>query len=58
MQRQIEGFNQAIKHDLEPTANGKYDLIVIQIIEAMIESASTRTTVKPQPPDSRSSWFL
>ncbi|MBT97659.1 MAG: hypothetical protein CL902_03415 [Dehalococcoidia bacterium] len=51
MQRQIEGFNQAIQHGTEPAANGRDGLIAIQIIEAMIESASTGTTVKLQPPD-------
>ena len=45
LQRQIEGFNRAIQGETEPAATGLDGLKAVQIIEAMIKSASTGTTV-------------
>ncbi|MEE2926383.1 MAG: Gfo/Idh/MocA family oxidoreductase [Chloroflexota bacterium] len=49
VQRQIESFNRAIQQGHEPAANGTDGLKAVQIIEAMIESAATGTTVKLKP---------
>ena len=53
MQHQIEGFNQAIQHGHEPAATGMDGLKAVQVIEAMIKSASTGTTVKLESLDSQ-----
>ena len=45
LQRQIESFNRAVKGENEPSANGLDGLKAVQIIEAMIKSATTGTTV-------------
>ena len=46
LQRQIEGFNLAVQGETEPAATGLDGLKAVQIIEAMIKSATTGTTVK------------
>jgi predicted dehydrogenase len=51
MQRQIESFNQAIQHGNQPAATARDGLKAIQVIEAMIKSAATGTTVKLEPLD-------
>ena len=51
MQRQIESFNQAIQHGDQPAATARDGLKAIQVIEAMIKSAETGTTVKLEPLD-------
>ena len=48
--RQIEGFSRAVQQGHEPAANGKDGLKAVQVIEAMIKSATTGTTVKLESP--------
>jgi predicted dehydrogenase len=45
IQHQKEGFTQAIQHGYEPAATEMDCLRAAQVIEAMIKSASTGTTV-------------
>jgi len=45
IQHQKEGFTQAIQHRYEPAATEMDCLRAAQVIEAMIKSASTGTTV-------------
>ena len=47
--RQVEAFTHAIQHDEEPSASGRDGLHVVQVTQAMIESASTGRTVQIAP---------
>jgi 1,5-anhydro-D-fructose reductase (1,5-anhydro-D-mannitol-forming) len=47
--RQVEAFNWAIQHNEEPTASGLDGLRVVQVTEAIIESAARGRTVKLEP---------
>ncbi|MFQ6028565.1 MAG: Gfo/Idh/MocA family protein [Dehalococcoidia bacterium] len=47
--RQIESFQKAILNDHEPAASGRDGLLAVQIIDAMIKSATAGTTVKLDP---------
>ena len=49
LRRQIESFNRAIQEGQEPAATGMDGLKAVQIIEAMITSATTGTTIKLEP---------
>ena len=46
---QTEALNRAIQRDEDPLASGVEGLKVVQVTVAMIESASTRRTVKLEP---------
>ena len=49
MKKNIEDFQQAIAEDREPAASGAHGLKLVQLTEAMVESAKTGRTIKLEP---------
>ena len=47
--RNIEDFQRAIAEDRDPAASGKHGLKLVQLTEAMAESAKTGRTIKLEP---------
>ena len=49
VKKNIEDFQQAIAEDREPAASGAHGLKLVQLTEAMVESAKTGRTIKLEP---------
>ena len=49
VKKNIEDFQQAIAEDREPAASGAHGLKLVQLTEAMVESAKTARTIKLEP---------
>jgi predicted dehydrogenase len=47
--KNIEDFQRAIAEDREPAASGAHGLKLVQLTEAMVESAKTGRTIKLEP---------
>ena len=47
--KNIEDFQRAIAEDREPAASGSHGLKLVQLTEAMVESAKTGRTIKLEP---------
>jgi 1,5-anhydro-D-fructose reductase (1,5-anhydro-D-mannitol-forming) len=49
VKKNIEDFQQAIAEDRDPAASGAHGLKLVQLTEAMVESAKTGRTIKLEP---------
>jgi len=49
VKKNIEDFQQAITENREPAASGAHGLKLVQLTEAMVESAKTGRTIKLDP---------
>jgi predicted dehydrogenase len=47
--KNIEDFQRAIAEDREPASSGAHGLKLVQLTEAMVESAKTGRTIKLEP---------